>query len=179
MTEQPTTTYARIVANLRRSEWPVTVQDDGETKYVGAELGPQTAVVDSGIVAAQVIDDADQPTGRFKMLIDLDVDAVLIPSSHNGRHHLLIDHEVTKEQHDRVLSVLAEVGAVEPGYAKASSDRNEGARLRTPWKLKDDGAVSAERRTWGDEFRDALVFMALRAADLLRAGELRAAGGDR
>lgn len=58
-----------------------------------------------------------------KVVIDLDHDAKLIPSSTPGHHHLFIDRPMRWDQYVRLLCVLAEVGIVEPGYVSACIKR--------------------------------------------------------
>lgn len=58
-----------------------------------------------------------------KVVIDLDHDARLVPSSTPGHHHLFIDKPMRWDQLVRLLCVLAEVGLVEPGYVSASIER--------------------------------------------------------
>jgi hypothetical protein len=54
-----------------------------------------------------------------KVVIDLDLDAKLVPSSTPGHHHLFINKPMRWDQLVRLLCVLAEVGILEPGYVSA------------------------------------------------------------
>lgn len=69
-------------------------------------------------------------------VLDLDVPAKLIPSTTEGHHHLLIDVPMSWEQYQKLMTVLAEVGIVEPGYTQASVARGYSA-VRLPWVKKD------------------------------------------
>ena len=71
-----------------------------------------------------------------KVVLDIDMPAVLLESSTPGHHHLYIDHEMTWENYKRLLNVMAEVGLLEPGYVGASETRKHTA-LRLPWVRKD------------------------------------------
>ena len=71
-----------------------------------------------------------------KVVLDIDMPAVLLDSSTPGHHHLYIDHEMTWENYKRLLHVLADVGLLEPGYVGASETRKHTA-LRLPWVRKD------------------------------------------
>ncbi|QSL99923.1 hypothetical protein SEA_AYOTOYA_60 [Gordonia phage Ayotoya] len=171
-TNQLATTYARIVANLRRSAWPAGYPAERtDLDYVSGDFDDEQAEAgDAGVVGSAVVDANGEPTGRYKILLDLDVDAVLIPSSHDGHHHLLIDREVSKAQHDVILTVLGMVGVVQPGYVQASIERStEGAALRTPWTVKE--TTTDRRRTWGARFRGYVKAAA-------GAPTTQAAGGD-
>lgn len=63
------------------------------------------------------------PADVHKLVLDLDHDAKLIPSSTPGHHHLFIDKAMRWDQLVRLLCVLAEVGLVEPGYVSACIDQ--------------------------------------------------------
>lgn len=76
--------------------------------------------------------------GYHKLAIDLDVPAVLIPSSTPGHSHLYIDKEMSWRQYNRVLRALNEAGILEPGYVKVSRDR-KATFLRVPWERKSFG----------------------------------------
>jgi len=63
--------------------------------------------------------------------LDIDLPARLIPSSTEGHHHLYIDVEMTWDEYERLLTVLADVGIIQPGYCRASAER-KGTYLRLP-----------------------------------------------
>ncbi len=70
-----------------------------------------------------------------KVVLDLDMDALLIPSTTPGRHHLIIDHTVQWKDYVEFLEACVRVGILEPGYVQASIA--QGATwIRTPWTLK-------------------------------------------
>lgn len=71
-----------------------------------------------------------------KVVIDLDHDAKLVPSSTPGHHHLFIDKPMSWDNYVRLLCVLAEVGLVEPGYVSASIDRGH-TSVRLPHVKRD------------------------------------------
>ena len=77
-----------------------------------------------------------------KVVLDIDMPAVLLESSTPGHHHLYIDHEMTWENYKRLLNVMAEVGLLEPGYVGASETRKHTA-LRLPWVRKDAAGVDS------------------------------------
>ena len=72
---------------------------------------------------------------KHKILLDIDHNAVLVPSSTEGHWHLYIDHTITWKQYRSLLSALAEAGVIEDGYAQASI-RREQTHLRVPWLNK-------------------------------------------
>ena len=77
-----------------------------------------------------------------KVVLDIDMPAVLLESSTPGHHHLYIDHEMTWENYKRLLNVMAEVGLLEPGYVGASETRKHTA-LRLPWVRKGAAGVDS------------------------------------
>lgn len=68
-------------------------------------------------------------------VLDLDMDAMLLPSSTPGHHHLFIDKPMTWKQYKKLLDVMAEVGILEPGYVGVSKKRKR-TQVRTPWTKK-------------------------------------------
>lgn len=85
---------------------------------------------DSNIVMSRLF------SGGHKVAIDLDMDAVLVPTSTPGHHHLIIDKQITWDEYKRLLEVLKDVGLIEPGFYKSALAR-EATVLRTPWTKKD------------------------------------------
>lgn len=67
-----------------------------------------------------------------KPVLDIDFDAKLIPSTTEGHFHLYLDKEIPWNKYVKLLSVLAEVGIIEEGFAKASINRGYSA-VRLPW----------------------------------------------
>ena len=53
-------------------------------------------------------------------VLDIDIPVRLLPSSTPGHSHLYIDYMITWEQYQKLLTALAEVGLLEPGYVSAS-----------------------------------------------------------
>lgn len=68
-------------------------------------------------------------------VLDLDLACELVPSSTPGHYHLYINKSMTWAKYRRLLEVLAEVGIIEPGYAKASIARGFSA-VRLPGVVK-------------------------------------------
>lgn len=118
----------------RTSPLPGQVLRAGELdEYDLDHSEPQTDIRDANLITSEV---ADKP-GRHKIILDLDVPAQLIPSSTEGHFHLLIDHELSWEQYQRLLWTLADLDLVEEGYVSASVERGYSA-VRLPWVRKGD-----------------------------------------
>lgn len=73
--------------------------------------------------------------GVHRVVLDLDYDAALIPSSTPGHHHLILDVAMEWDEYEKLLTALAEAGVIEKNYAKASIAKGYSA-IRTPWEKK-------------------------------------------
>ncbi len=109
-----------------------------------------SAAYDGKLVASRAIpvsdpDEADlitsgiatsgSPSSWHTVMLDLDVPAVLVPSTTEGHSHLYIDVPVRWEVYQELLAVLAKAKILESGYVAAS--RNRGfTSLRLPWVRK-------------------------------------------
>jgi hypothetical protein len=76
---------------------------------------------------------SDGPT--HKPVLDIDVPAMLVPSSTPGHHHLYIDAPMSWPDYVKLMKVLGEVGILQKGYVHASIQR-EGSWVRAPWIRK-------------------------------------------
>ncbi len=73
--------------------------------------------------------------GVHKVVLDIDMEAVLIPSSRRGHYHLVIDKYMPQEKYFSFLKVMAEYGIIEKGYAEHSIRRGA-SWIRAPWFKK-------------------------------------------
>jgi hypothetical protein len=73
---------------------------------------------------------------RHYLMIDLDVQSYLVPSTTPGHSHLYIDREIPWRDLEQLLRALAACGIIEPGYANASIERKS-TTLRLPWIKKE------------------------------------------
>lgn len=83
-------------------------------------------------LVTSLIDDGSQ---LHRPVLDVDLPVHVVPSSTPGHCHLYIDKAMSWGQYARLITVLAEVGIVEPGYAGASFERGHTA-VRAPWIKK-------------------------------------------
>jgi len=58
-------------------------------------------------------------------VLDLDFPCELYPSTTTGHHHLYLDVELSWDDYAKLLTVLGEVGILEPGYVDASLRRRQ------------------------------------------------------
>jgi hypothetical protein len=77
----------------------------------------------------------DQP-GKHAVLLDLDVPALLLPSSTAGHSHLYVDIACSWEDYLFFLQAATKIGLIEPGYAAMAEMRGY-TSLRLPWVRKD------------------------------------------
>lgn len=75
--------------------------------------------------------------GIHKIVLDIDMPAMLIPSSTPGHHHLIIDRTLDWPVYVKLLDALAEAGIVEQAYVSVSKSKGYTA-IRTPWTKKED-----------------------------------------
>lgn len=62
--------------------------------------------------------------GSHSPVIDLDLEAELVPSSSPNCYHLYIDRPMTWENYLKLLNVMAEVGLVQENWVKNSIERS-------------------------------------------------------
>lgn len=86
---------------------------------------------------ANVISSKVKGTTRHKVIIDLDFDAALLPSSTPGHHHLYLDKELTAPQMEQLIYCLYEVGIIAQGNIN-QWHRFKALFLRLPWIKKTD-----------------------------------------
>lgn len=83
--------------------------------------------------ATVVTSETEKPTlsnqwmPKHKPVLDIDLPVIVVPSSTPGHHHLFIDKEMTWENYEKLLKVLAEVGIIEEGYLGAALMRGHTA----------------------------------------------------
>lgn len=70
-----------------------------------------------------------------KLLLDIDHEAALIPSTTPGHYHLVIDFPIEEEDYFNVIDALAKAGIVEEGFA-AAARRRKATWVRAPWERK-------------------------------------------
>lgn len=109
-----------------------------QDEYESSEALEKCSREDGEIVSSKL---AGQPLFQLpgdvkhKILLDIDHNALLVPSSTEGHWHLYIDHELPWSKYCALLLALAEAGVIEDGYAQASM-RREQTHLRVPWLSK-------------------------------------------
>lgn len=80
---------------------------------------------------------------RHIVAVDIDAPVEVYPSSTPGHFHLYINKEMSWEHYEELLTVMARVGILEPGFALASQVRGYSC-LRLPWVKKERKVVDGE-----------------------------------
>lgn len=129
--------YAKFIAGLRTAL--VDFETDSEHFETGNvdKVRSDAPLIEANSVASQFIASRDPVLSNLhKPVLDIDVPAILVPSSTPGHSHLYIDHAMPWDNYVKVLKALGEVGILQPGYVRASLQR-ESTWLRLPWIKKE------------------------------------------
>lgn len=110
------------------TRWRGDSNDRGEV--TDAMFTDNTGAAD--IVTSQSKADPD----IHSVVLDIDMEAELVPSSTPGHYHLYIDHAMTWDQYTRIIAAMTDAGIVQPGYYAASVARGFTA-VRLPWIRKE------------------------------------------
>lgn len=77
----------------------------------------------------------DPSPAMHNLVLDIDHDAVLIPTTTPGHHHLIINAPMVWDRYRAVLDSLLLAGIIEEGYHRATVNRGA-SWIRTPWTPK-------------------------------------------
>jgi hypothetical protein len=128
--------YAKFVDGLRTAV--VDFETDSESIETGnvEKIKADKPLAEANSVGSLYIP-SDDMTFRttHKPVLDIDVPAMLVPSSTPGHHHLYIDAPMSWPDYMKLMKVLGEVGILQKGYVRASIER-EASWVRTPWTRK-------------------------------------------
>lgn len=80
----------------------------------------------------------DKTAGKHRVLLDLDVPHIYVPSSEPGHGHLIIDVPQPWDKLQKLLQLLGEMGILQWGFVDATTSRGE-TWLRRPGVSKDQG----------------------------------------
>jgi hypothetical protein len=93
--------------------------DAGVDQPAGTAYDPKA---DAEVVSSQIVG-----TDEHIPMLDIDMDAVLLPSSTPGHHHLYIDKPIPWKKYKNLMKALADAGIIEEGYYTASVKRGYSA----------------------------------------------------
>lgn len=92
---------------------------------------------DASVVSSLVTDSRDSWMGEMhKVVLDIDHDSELIPSSTPGHFHLYIDREIPRDKYFALLAAMVDAGLIEDGYVEAAKRRGFTC-VRLPWIKKE------------------------------------------
>ena len=83
-------------------------------------------------------------SSHHAVVLDIDHDAWLVPSSTPGHSHLYVDLICHETEYFDFLRAAAKIGLIEEGYAAASIERGH-SDVRLPWVVKGENQSAAER----------------------------------
>jgi hypothetical protein len=132
--------YKKMVTGLRTGVVDFSTDSEGIEKSgdVLRVKKENTALRESNAVCSQHITIGGSKSNYHKPVLDIDVPAMLVPSSTPGHSHLYIDRLVTWDSYAALLKAIAAAGVIQFGYMHASL-RCEGTWVRTPWTRKGSG----------------------------------------
>lgn len=123
--------------------------DNGPTKGVDMQPDERRTTDDleeAQVVSSQALDDRigelfdglafPAGTERHRPILDIDFPVHVYPSTTEGHNHLYLDRKMSWEDYAKLLTVMGEVGILEPGYVSASLARKHTA-VRLPWVKKE------------------------------------------
>lgn len=86
-------------------------------------------IEDAQVIASRTLN------GTFRVVLDLDIPHYYQVSS-SGNGHLVIDVELSKNEHDELMDHLASLGIIQEGFARSAKIKEVGACVRLPWTIK-------------------------------------------
>ena len=114
-------------------DWRRGHSDDQTGEFVDDSRQITKALEQAEAISSRTMHSTGQVWHR--PMIDLDMEAAIVPSSTAGHCHLYINKELSWDDYEKLLTVMAEVGLVELGYVAASRKR-QCTFLRLPWIRK-------------------------------------------
>lgn len=120
--------------------WTHSSEDRVEAGMIEDGRRPAKRMAEAEVVASAQKsagdDDSDEDYKPMHVLaLDIDHSAVLLPSSTPGHAHLVINHWLSHEAWEEIITVLGKHGVIEEGYASVSVKRKS-TFLRLPWIRK-------------------------------------------
>lgn len=122
-------------------DWKFSFVPAENTEYEAGIDREVADLVDANVISSMTKTSAKVSPAyrRHAVLLDIDYEAHLIPSSTPGHYHLYLDVPggVPHEKYMTLLALLADCGIIEKGFADVSIARGH-SDLRLPWVTKDE-----------------------------------------
>lgn len=93
----------------------------------------EVSIFDANLIGSRL-----QNTQTHRLMLDLDFECELVPSSTPGRYHLYANKFLHHEDMDKLVNTLVEVGILNEGIKTMQWDANGELALRLPWVKKGD-----------------------------------------
>lgn len=96
--------------------------------YYQREFGDYTAAAEPARSQKQanLVGSLDLDNANYHFpVIDLDFDALLLPSSTEGHHHLYLQKQVTHDKYLAMLEAMVDAGLVEKGYLTSARKKGQ------------------------------------------------------
>jgi hypothetical protein len=117
---------------------PNELAGQGDNCYWVTSMGIRVSrMEDANLLTSRIEATIDTEEEKHFIIMDVDHEAELIPSSTPGHYHLYIYHEVTKEQLDKFVAVAREIGLIQQGIVRGYKERGV-LCLRKPGVVKGD-----------------------------------------
>lgn len=128
--------WCRIAMTLKPVDLvPKETPGPGDTVYRTFVTEPAESLEDADAVTSRVDNPRNPFTNQHKVLLDIDMPAVLVPSTNPEHFHLYIDHTMKWRDYLELLEALAKAGILQEGFVDAAKERGF-TTLRTPWTRK-------------------------------------------
>lgn len=101
---------------------------------------PVVELTEANVVSSLRRGEQPGPYARHRPVLDLDLDAHLVPSSTPGHWHLYIERDVPDDLFWELCDLLAKVGILQDGYVSACKSRGY-TSVRLPWVKKETAAT--------------------------------------
>lgn len=109
-----------------------TFQESADAGYDLAPDGPRT---EDWNETTLILSKYSNQSDIHWPVLDLDMHCHLIPSTHEGHFHLVIEHPMSWEQYKKLLHALRDAGLLEQWFVQKSIERGYTA-IRRPGVLK-------------------------------------------
>lgn len=134
--------FMRLARGLRAMKFDYTKKSSGYSGHdsSGAVLEDDVDLDVSNLCTSRVRGLDKNADMLHRVVLDIDMEAALIPSSTPGHYHLILDHNIPWPKYIKLLAALADAGIIQKGYY-AAAVTNGYTAIRPPWIKKDKKAA--------------------------------------
>ena len=113
--------------------WTSGGSSDPDQPRTPADIEETDDLNEADVISSRMISDPD--VNLHSPVLDIDIPAMLIPSTTPGHWHLYLDAPMPWDTYVQLLDAMADAGILEEGYVAASKARGFTA-VRLPWISK-------------------------------------------